>query len=127
MSDSPNIAVVRRFYDSKGDPAVVREIMASGLVWDITPGFRAAALSRARGTEDFFAAVFAGSTPSARWGRSSTPTATTSSLSGTTRERPRPARTSRCGSSTCGPLRDGKLTRLQQAADSLVVDRALHG
>lgn len=39
MSDSTNIALVRRLYDSKGDPAVAAEVMAADIVWDITPGF----------------------------------------------------------------------------------------
>jgi hypothetical protein len=39
MSDSANIALDRRLYDSKADPAVTKEIMAPHIVWDITPGF----------------------------------------------------------------------------------------
>ncbi len=39
MSDSPNITLVRRLYDSGMAPEVTAEIMAPDLVWDITPGF----------------------------------------------------------------------------------------
>ncbi|MFJ8028218.1 nuclear transport factor 2 family protein [Streptomyces sp. NPDC096311] len=39
MSDSANIALVRRFYESRMAPEVIAEIVAPDLVWDITPGF----------------------------------------------------------------------------------------
>lgn len=39
MSESSNIALVRKLYDSGAQPAVMKEIIASDLVWDITPGF----------------------------------------------------------------------------------------
>ncbi|RAG86983.1 hypothetical protein DN069_03695 [Streptacidiphilus pinicola] len=39
MSDNPNIALVRRLYDSGMAPEVTTEIMSPDLVWDITPGF----------------------------------------------------------------------------------------
>jgi len=39
MSESSNIALVRRLYDSGAAPEVMVEIIASDLVWDITPGF----------------------------------------------------------------------------------------
>lgn len=39
MSDTPNVALARRLYDSKADPVVAKEIMSPDTVWDITPGF----------------------------------------------------------------------------------------
>jgi ketosteroid isomerase-like protein len=39
MSDSADIALVRRLYESGMAPEVTAEIMAPDLVWDITPGF----------------------------------------------------------------------------------------
>jgi ketosteroid isomerase-like protein len=39
MSDSANIALVRRLYDTQLAPEVTSEIMSPDLVWDITPGF----------------------------------------------------------------------------------------
>ncbi|MFI6699059.1 nuclear transport factor 2 family protein [Streptomyces sp. NPDC050509] len=39
MSDSPNIALIRRLYESGMSPEATVEIMAPDLVWDITPGF----------------------------------------------------------------------------------------
>ncbi|MFD9003325.1 nuclear transport factor 2 family protein [Streptomyces sp. NPDC059582] len=39
MSESADIAVVRRMYDSKLDPAVLQEVIHPEIVWDVTPGF----------------------------------------------------------------------------------------
>ncbi len=39
MSDSPNITLVRRLYDSGMAPDVAAEVIDPGIVWDITPGF----------------------------------------------------------------------------------------
>jgi ketosteroid isomerase-like protein len=39
VSDSASIALIRRLYDSGMDPAVADEVMSPDLVWDITPGF----------------------------------------------------------------------------------------
>jgi ketosteroid isomerase-like protein len=39
MSESANIALVRRLYDTQLAPEVTSEIMSPDLVWDITPGF----------------------------------------------------------------------------------------
>ena len=39
MSGADNIAVVRRMYESKGDPAVAKDVLAPDIVRDITPGF----------------------------------------------------------------------------------------
>jgi ketosteroid isomerase-like protein len=40
MSGSGNIALVRKIYESKAAPEVLQEVIdADALVWDITPGF----------------------------------------------------------------------------------------
>jgi ketosteroid isomerase-like protein len=39
MSEPPNIALVRRLYESKMAPEVTKEVIAPDLIWDITPGF----------------------------------------------------------------------------------------
>ena len=39
MTDTANITLVRRLYDSGMAPEVTAEIIAPDLVWDITPGF----------------------------------------------------------------------------------------
>ncbi|MFJ8358411.1 nuclear transport factor 2 family protein [Streptomyces sp. NPDC093984] len=39
MSASADIALVRKVYESKAAPEVLQEVMDPELVWDITPGF----------------------------------------------------------------------------------------
>jgi uncharacterized protein len=39
MSDSPNIAVVRRLYQARGDPEVIRQVLASDVRWEVVDGF----------------------------------------------------------------------------------------
>lgn len=39
MSDSPNVALARRLYESGMAPDVVAEVIDPNIVWDITPGF----------------------------------------------------------------------------------------
>ena len=129
MSDSANIAVVRRFYGSKGDPAVVQEVMASDIVWDITPGFPGGGVYHGLDSvvHDFFGPLF---------GRFDAFYAVGEEFYGDgdhvialghyegTAKTGTPVKVRFIHLWT---LRDGKLARLQQAADSLVADRALNG
>lgn len=39
MSATENTALTRRFYDARGDRAIIDEVMSQDVVWDITPGF----------------------------------------------------------------------------------------
>jgi uncharacterized protein len=39
ISDSPNIAVVRRLYQARGDPEVIRQVLASDVRWEVVDGF----------------------------------------------------------------------------------------
>lgn len=40
MADTRNVALVKRMYASKGDPAIANEtLLASDLIWDLAPGF----------------------------------------------------------------------------------------
>ena len=39
MSDSPNVAVVRSFYDNLTSPDVLRQVLAPQIRWEIVPGF----------------------------------------------------------------------------------------
>ncbi|MFI0449722.1 nuclear transport factor 2 family protein [Actinomadura sp. 6N118] len=129
MSDSPSVAVVRRLYDSKGDPAVSQEIMAPDIVWDITPGFPNGGVYHGFDSvvNDFFGPLF---------GRFDTfyPVAEEFYADGDHVI----ALGDYQGSTKTGKnvqvrfihlwtVREGKLARMQQAADSLVVDRALNG
>jgi uncharacterized protein len=39
MSDSPNVSVVRRLYQARGDPEVIRQVLASHVRWEVVDGF----------------------------------------------------------------------------------------
>jgi ketosteroid isomerase-like protein len=39
MTDSSNIAVVRRFYDNLGAPDIIRQVLSPTIRWEIVPGF----------------------------------------------------------------------------------------
>lgn len=55
MSRSENVALVRRLYEANGDPAVLEELASDDFVWDVTPGFpHGGAYHGADGVVDFF-------------------------------------------------------------------------
>jgi hypothetical protein len=39
LSDSPNVSVVRRLYQARGDPEVIRQVLASHVRWEVVDGF----------------------------------------------------------------------------------------
>src|SRR5262245_22379764 len=39
MPDSPNVSVVRRLYEARGDPEVIRQVLASDVRWEVVDGF----------------------------------------------------------------------------------------
>jgi uncharacterized protein len=129
MSDSANVAVVRRMYESKGDPAVTKEVMDPGIVWDITPGFPGGGIYHGFDSvvNDFFGPLFgrfdAFYPVGEEFYADGDHVIASGHYEGTTKT----------GTSVqvrfihLWTVRDGKLARLRQAADSLVVDRALNG
>jgi hypothetical protein len=39
MSDPPNVSVVRRLYQARGNPDVIRQVLASEVRWEVVDGF----------------------------------------------------------------------------------------
>jgi uncharacterized protein len=39
MSESPNVAVVRRLYQARGNPEVIRQVLSSDVRWEVVDGF----------------------------------------------------------------------------------------
>jgi ketosteroid isomerase-like protein len=128
-SDSPNIALVRRMYDSKGDPAVTREIMAPDIVWDVTPGFPLGGVYNGYDSmaNDFFGSLLDRFDSFYAQGEQfyaddDNHVFVLGHYHATTKN----------GTSTTArfihlwTIRDGKLAHMQQAADSLLVERALN-
>src|SRR5262245_45806361 len=60
MSDSPNVAVVRRLYQARGNPDVIRQVLASGVRWEVVDGFPYGAvyMGRDRVLQDLFGRLF---------------------------------------------------------------------
>ncbi len=38
MSDSVNVSVVRRLYQARGNPEVIRQVLASDVRWEVVDG-----------------------------------------------------------------------------------------
>jgi uncharacterized protein len=39
MADSPNVSVVRRLYQARGNPDVIRQVLAREVRWEVVDGF----------------------------------------------------------------------------------------
>jgi ketosteroid isomerase-like protein len=39
MPESPHIAVVRRLYDARGNPDIIRQVLAPDVRWEVVEGF----------------------------------------------------------------------------------------
>jgi uncharacterized protein len=39
MSDSTQVAVVRRLYDARGNPDIIRQVLAPDIRWEVVEGF----------------------------------------------------------------------------------------
>jgi ketosteroid isomerase-like protein len=39
MADSPNVSVIRRLYQARGNPDVIRQVLASDVRWEVVDGF----------------------------------------------------------------------------------------
>src|SRR5262245_64403946 len=39
MADSPNVSVVRRLYQARGNPEVIRQVLGSDVRWEVVDGF----------------------------------------------------------------------------------------
>ncbi len=130
MSDSPNIALVRRMYDSKGDPAMTKELMDPNIVWDITPGFPNGGVYKGYDSmmNDFFGPLFPLFASFYAEGEEfyaddDNHVFVLGHYHGVTKT----GKNTQARFIHLWTIRDGKLAQLRQAADSLVLDRALNG
>ena len=39
MADSPHVAVVRRLYEARGNPDIIRQVLAPDVRWEVVEGF----------------------------------------------------------------------------------------
>jgi uncharacterized protein len=61
MSGSPNVAVVRRLYQARGDPEVISQVLANDVRWEVVDGFPYGAVYQGLDSvlHDFFGRLFA--------------------------------------------------------------------
>ena len=61
MSDSPNVSVVRRLYQARGNPDVIRQVLAGDIRWEVVEGFPYGAIYVGLDSvlRDFFGRLFA--------------------------------------------------------------------
>jgi len=60
MSDSPNVSVVRRLYQARGNPEVMRQVLGSEVRWEVVDGFPYGAVYEGLDSvlHDFFGRLF---------------------------------------------------------------------
>ncbi|MGW3960015.1 nuclear transport factor 2 family protein [Amycolatopsis sp. NPDC005003] len=130
MPESPDITLVRRLYESHADSTVMEEIMAPDLEWDITPGFPYGGVYHGFGSmmNDFFGALLPhfksfGAQAEQYYADGNGHVFVFGHYHGVTKDRV----TADARFIHLWTVRDGKLARLLQAADSHVLQQALTG
>lgn len=130
MSESSNIALARRLYDSNADPAVTKEIMAPDIVWDITPGFPFGGVYHGYDSmmNEFFGSLLPGF---GSFGAKAEQYYATDDdhvfVFGHYHGETKTGETADARFIHLWTVRDGKLAHLRQAADSHVLQQALNG
>ena len=128
MSDSPNIAVVRRLYQARGNPEVIRQVLASDVRWEVVDGFPYGAVYRGLDSvlRDFFGRLFADFDEFVANGseffESGERVIALGSYAGRAR---RSGKRFTARFAHVWTLQDGLIVRLQQCADTVQLARAL--
>ncbi|WP_445493774.1 nuclear transport factor 2 family protein [Photorhabdus sp. SF281] len=126
MSDSLNISIVRRFYDSMGDIDILRQIMGSDVVWDITEGSRYSGVYE--GIEDilnnFFVPLFNDTDEFVADGSEYFESGDHVIVLGNYLGRVKKGKRFISRFVHIWTVRDGRLIKLQQVADTLQIERA---
>ncbi|MER7692475.1 nuclear transport factor 2 family protein [Streptomyces sp. NPDC097610] len=130
MPDSPNITIVRRLYDSGMAPEVTAEVMAPDLVWDITPGFPNSGVYHGwdNVAKDFFGVIMPsyesfGPVPGEFFADDDNHVFVYGHYHAETKS----GNKADVRFIHLWTVRDGKLVRMQQAADSHILREALNG
>jgi uncharacterized protein len=60
MSDSPNVSVVRRLYQARGNPEIISQVLARDVRWEVVAGFPYGAVYEGLDSvlRDFFGRLF---------------------------------------------------------------------
>ena len=128
MADSPNVSVVRRLYQARGNPEVIRQVLGSAVRWEVVDGFPYGAVYEGLDSvlQDFFGRLFTTFDEFVANGseffESGDHVIALGSYSGRVRSTGKKftARVAHVWT-----LRDGLIVRLQQCADTVQLARAL--
>ena len=128
MSDSPDISVVRRLYEARGNPEVIREVLARDVRWEVVEGFPYGAVYVGLESvlRDFFGRLFTDFDEfvpdGSEFFESGDRVIALGSYAG--RARRSGKRFTACFAHVW-TLQDGQIVRLQQCADTVQLARAL--
>src|SRR4030095_11701225 len=122
-----NTVIVRRLYEARGDPEVVRQVLAPDVRWDVVPGFPHSDVYHGpKGVFEFFARLFG---DFEEWHTEPSEIFETGDLvfaMGTYSARAKATGKSfKARFTHLWTLRDGVIVRLQQCADTVQIARAL--
>src|SRR5215510_7179534 len=114
MADSPNVAVVRRLYQARGNPEVIRQVLGREVRWEVVDGFPYGAVYEGLDhvLHDFFGRLF---TDFDEFFESGDHVIALGSYSGRAR---RSGKRFTARFAHVWTLRDGLIVRLQQCADT---------
>jgi ketosteroid isomerase-like protein len=127
-SDSPKVSIVRRLYQARGNPEIIRQVLASDVHWEVVDGFPYGAVYVGLDSvlRDFFGRLFTDFDEFAANGseffESGEHVIALGSYSGRAR---RTGKRFTARFAHVWTLRDGLIIRLQQCADTVQLARAL--
>ena len=128
MSDSPNISVVRRLYEARGNPDIIREVLARDVRWEVVEGFPYGAVYVGLESvlRDFFGRLFTDFdefvADGSEFFESGDRVIALGSYAGRARKN---GKRFRARFAHVWTLQDGQIVRLQQCADTVLLARAL--
>ena len=128
MADSPNVSVVRRLYQARGNPEVIRQVLGSEVRWEVVDGFPHGAIYKGLDSvlRDFFGRLFTDFDEFVATGseffESGEHVIALGSYSGRARKS---GKRFTARFAHVWTLQDGLIVRLQQCADTVQLARAL--
>jgi uncharacterized protein len=122
-----NIAVVRRLYEARGDPEIIRQVLAPDVRWEVVEGFPYSEVYLGlNGVSDFFTRLF---TDFEDWRTEPSEFFETGdhviAIGAYTAKAKATGKTFKARFAHVWTIRNGVIARLQQVADTVQLSRAL--
>ena len=128
MSNSPNVATVRRLYDARGNPDIIRQVLSPDVRWEVVAGFPYGGIYVGLDSvlTDFFGRLFSDCDEFRAIGSEFFESGDhVIALGDYVGRAKRTGRSFTTRFAHVWTLRDGKIVRLQQCADTIPLARAL--